>query len=691
MLLLLVFCAVMFTKTFLGFAQTSVKDRAMDAADRFSAQFEQLVRGWFVDLEAVAKLMQDDPDDESAFLDALYQFNPYDEVGIMSGGSIRHSNGSVAEMHYETAYIYAEEGVPRGRFIFQKDGSILLCVTIDEERELVARYDAESVAEMLQAAVGKNYGFAVYNASTGAYLINRTHFAESSYYDALLSLNKNGSAADLLSDETTIAQLRAGDERIFIAQRRTAIRPWNIALVIPESEMGGYAAQVVWVPWANAGAVLLLAAIHTLFVFYCGRRMRYESQQTQLVLGASERMLGNLAWEAEMTLFIYRRGHSEPMGCYDGLGLLGEARRDKQLVALRALEEACGLSEADAERLHVRLTELAPGGNAELMLHGSLPDREERMLCFELRGYSADDSVIVCSVRDCTQEMLTQNRAETEQKYFEANAQHTVAVWTLNVSRNLWRCVHIKNVVRSNLLGMLSQDDWRDFTADLNNTLREYIHPADYGIHVQKMSIPAIAGYYRSGRTEINLDYRVLSTNRENYEWHRMQVHLYPDMETEEIMANIYVFDVDVEKNAELERGERKKIFKKTLRALSGIYYALYYVDLDNDLCYAAKSHDGELVTSLCTPYRETFDRYLEGVHPLDREEMRSMLDAFNMRRTFVEGSRFQRREYRRISGDGYRWAAVIIQPARYENGRIKDVVIAMRNLVNVRHDLDLE
>ena len=691
MLLLVAFCAFRFTRMLLGYARVSAEERATDSAGRFSAQFEQMVRSWFLNLDMTARMVREDSSRETMFLDALYINNPYDEVGVMSNRKIRHSDGSVNEVQYDTAYIYSESGVPRGRFITLKDGSILLCASIDEESELVVRYDVDGVADMLRSAFGQDYDFAVYNASTGVFLVNDTSFTEGGYYDALLSMNENGSAASLLSDETTIARLNGDEGKIFIAQWRTAIRPWNVALVIPERELSAYYEQLKWMPYAVAGAVILLAATHGLFVFLCGCKMRMDTRQTEETLEASERLLSGMVLEAQMTLFIYRRGQTGTMRCYDGLGLLGVASGARTTTTLRALEEACGLDEGDIERLHVRISELSPGGSAEMMLRCSLPDREERKLRFDLSGHPSDDSVIVCSIRDCTQELLTHNRAETEQNYLEANAQHTAAVWTLNVSRNRWRCVHIKDVARSSLLGEFAQDGWRDFAADLDTTLRDYIHPADYASHVQKMSIQSIAGFYRSGRTEINLDYRVLAANRENYEWHRMRVHLYPDVETEEIMANIYVFDVDMEKNAELERGERKKVFKKTLRALSGIYYALYYVDLDNDLCYAAKSHDGEVVTRLCTPYRETFDLYLESVHPDDRDELRNMFDSFNMRRTFVEGSRFQRREYRRQSGDGYRWAAVIIQPARYENGRIKDVVIAMRNLVNVRHDLDLE
>ena len=691
MFLLLVLCAAMFTQIILNFAQTSMQEHAEGAANRFSAQFEQLVCGWFEDLDVAAKLVHEDPGNEALYIDTLYRYNPYDEVGVLSNGIIRHSDGTVVSLQFETAYIYSVDGVPRGRFLTLTDGSILLCASIDESSELVVRYDSEGVADILRGAFGQDYGFAVYNASTGAYLVNDTSFTEGGYYDALLSMNQNGSASGLLSDETTIARIETSAGNIFVAQRRTSVRPWNIVLVIPESELNAYAGQLRWMPYAVAGAVLLLMVMHTLFVAFCGRRMREETRYTEQTLAASERVLGEMAIEAETTLFIYQRGQGGLMRCYDGLGLLGASDVNLQRTTLRALEEACGLDEEEAERLHVRMAELEHGRTAEMVLRGTLPNLEERKLRFELYAYSVDNSVIVCSVRDCTQELVTRNRAATEQNYLEANAQNTIAVWTLNVSRNRWHCVHMKHVAESSLLGALSKGGWRDFTTDLNETLREYIHPADYAVYGQRMSIQSIAGFYRSGRTEINLDYRVLAANREEYEWHRIRVHLYPDSETEDILANIYVFDVDVEKNAELERGERKKVFKKTLRALSGIYYALYYVDLDNDLCYAAKSHDGEVVTRLCTPYRETFDSYLETVHPDDRDEMRAMLDVFNMRRTFVEGSRFQRKEYRRRSGDGYRWAAVIIQPARYENGRIKDVVIAMRNLIGSRPDLDLE
>ena len=689
--LLLVSCAGLSARMLLEFGSAAVELHASDAANGFAAQFEQLVRSWFSSLDGAARMIQEDSSREALFLRMLSDYNPYDEVGVLSGDTIRHADGSVGQMQYENAYIYSEGGVPRGRFIAQGDGSILLCVTIDESSELAARYDAEGVAEMLRSGFDDDYGFAVYNASTGAYLVNGTNLSGGGYYDTLLALNEDGSAAGLLNDETTIARLSAGEDDIYIAQRRTGIRPWNVALVIEGSQLSTYAGELAWMPWAVAAALLLLLAIVALFAALSLRRIRARARGVDSARDDYARLIHDLAVEAEVTLFTYCRGQDALRDCYDGLELFGGADLSQRHVLLRELEEACGLKDEDVEQLHECLRELANDSITELTLRGALPDREERELRFVLDSFVADHSVIVCSVRDCTQERHTQTRANLEQSYLDANMQRTGAVWELNVSRNLWHCIYMKDRAAMGVLGALSDTGWRDFTADLNNVLREYIHPADYADHASKMNISSIAKFYRSGRTEINLDYRVRVEGRGDYVWHRMRVHLYPEPETEDILANIYVFNVDVEKHAELERDDRQKVFTKTLRALSGIYYALYYVDLDNDLCYAAKSHDGEVVTQLCTPYRETFDNYLEGIHEEDREEIRAMLDTYNIRRAFVEGSRFQRKEYRRITGDGYRWAAIIIQPARYENGRIKDVVIAQRNLVGSRPDLDLE
>lgn len=686
LLVLLALFAALVVEMLSNVGRASVEERASDVASRVVAQFEEMIRGAFIDIYGAASLISEDPSREDLFFEALYRFNTYDEVGVLSNGVVRHQDGTTHTIEYDTPYIYKVGGETRGRIISLHDGSLVVCAPMGGGRELAARFDSDDLERILGSSFPENYDFAVYNATTGVYLVNHTSYSGGGYYDALLSINEGGSTAGLLQGRTTVAHISHGGADgggVYIAQQRSAIRPWNVALVIPESAVSAYIMNRGWMLYAIAGAVLLILAVHTLFTLIALRRIRRERNDVASAQEDSARMLNDMAREAEVTLFIYHRGQDSLMRCYDGLQLLGEGQGRKRLASLPELEAACGLDEGDVERLHGRLSELKRGESAELLLRGALPDREERKLSFKLIAHAEDGEVIVCSVRDYTQQLLSRSRAEVEQNYLESTVQRSIAVWTVNVTRNLWRNVYMRDPEMLGPLGEFQGADWRDFTADLGGALRDFIYPADYAEHVQQMNIPTLAESYRSGRTEFDTDYRVCSKSMEQYVWHRMHVRIFSDPETGDIIAHVFVFNVDVEKNAELERGERKRVFKKTLRALSGMFFGLYYVDLDNDLCYAAKSYDGEVVTNLSAPYRETFDRYLDGVHPEDRERVRAMLDAFAIRRAVSDDSFIQRVEYRRRSGDEYRRAAIIIQPARYENGRIKDVVIAMRYLVS--------
>ncbi len=683
LVVLLTLCAILVVEALVSLGRASVEARAVDVTSRVTSQFEQMVRSSFNTIYSAAALISEDPSREEMFLSSLYEYYPYNEVGVLSDGVIRHKDGSTNAIESETAYIYSVDDVPRGRILALSDDSLLLCARIDDERDLVVRYDPEGLERMLGSSFREDYDFAVYNSITGAYLVNHTDFNSGGYYDTLLSMNAGGSTAALLHNESAIAHIHDYGGGVYITQQRSAIRPWNVSLVIPEFAANEFIWDQSWMLIAIAAMLLLVLALHALFVVLAMRRVRLDQRATREKLGERAHMLSDMAREAQVTLFIYHRGQANLMNCYDGLGLLGDSGQEERLTSLPALESACGLDSDSVERLHERLSELRRGESAELLLRGALPDREVRRLRFRLNAHATDEEVIVCSVRDGTQELLSQGRAEIENSYMDATIPHTVAVWTINVSRNLWRNIYMKDPLLLGPLAPLHKADWRDFTADMSNLLRDFIYPLDYAEHVQQMSVPNIAEAYRSGNTEFDTDYRVCSSGMDEYVWHRMHVRLYGDPDTGDILANVFVFNVDVEKNAELERGERKKVFKKSMRALSGIFYGLYYVDLDNDLCFAAKSYDGEVVTKLSAPYRETFDRYLELVHPEDREELRAMLDAFTIRRSISEGSRFLRREYRRYSGEGYRWAAVIIQPARYENGRIREVVIAMRHLAS--------
>ena len=70
---------------------------------------------------------------------------------------------------------------------------------------------------------------------------------------------------------------------------------------------------------------------------------------------------------------------------------------------------------------------------------------------------------------------------------------------------------------------------------------------------------------------------------------------------------------------------------------------------------------------------------YGDCVYLDNREAIRKLLSAYHLRRSMTEGAHMLRREYRRRHGEDYKDAIIIVQAARFENGTVRDVVIAIR------------
>ena len=655
-------------------------ERTADAANRVAAQLEQLMDGAFDRLCATADLMAREAAQEQILLENLLNHGPFTDAGVVQAGELRHADGSASPVQEGASYGHYDATNHSQRIIAQTDGMIQLRVSLENNGELVAWIDPKRVDAALQSGFNGAYGYAIYNSATGAYLLNNTPFSDESYYDTLLSLNENGDAEALLSRGSAQTHIKtSADGDCYIAQRQTDILPWSIVLVVPEKLVKSQSPVAQAMPAATiviAVVLILVLGIHTAFALY---RTRQANRNTKRALEVDERALSTAAGEARATLCIYQRGSDSPMPCYDGLGLIGGPSDGAKLATFREIEAACRLTEEDVEQLRERMRELAVGATAELTLRSLAKAREEHLLRFVLSAPWDDRNTIIISIRDYTFQVLSQNQAEEELKYRCAVEPRTESIWEINVSRDCWRLVHVRHRDSLKALGIV-KGAWREYTADLNGALRDYVMPEDYDAYVDSVGIAGITALYRSGKIQNARDYRVRIG--EDFVWHRMTLRICINPETGDILANIYVFNVDAEKNAELERGERKRILHQTLTALGSLYYGLYYVDLEKDLCYAAKAHGGELVTQLCAPYKVTFDGYIDSiVHPEDREKLRVLLSAYTLHRSMVEGSHYQRCEYRRRTDDGYCRAEMIVQPARFENGVVREVVLAMSNI----------
>lgn len=677
---LIVVCALAFLYVLAGFERAAEQERACAAVQRVAGQFEQMLEDAFSQIDAGASLINSGVA-EDMILETLTTDGSFADAAVVRDGQLRRADGSVEPATGAIASSYYSGGASPARVIPQKDGSIQLRINLTAGGELAGWLDPQNVDDVLSGAYAADYGYAVYNSSTGAYLLNHTPFEQRGYYDAMLELGEHDSVVSLMNASSGQARIEGAGEVYYVVQRPSGIYPWNIALIIPETLVDGGPTEGLAATLLVVVSAILLTGILGAHSFLALRRQRAADAHSAQMKRLGVHMLGVAASEARATLFVHRRGSDEPQPCFDGLGLLDAPGERMRKASMSELVDACKLDEEDEERLHERMRELGPGQSADLIIQSGALGKEEHALRFALSAPASDaDSVCIC-IQDCTLEILSMDQAEAERGYRAAMEPRSASIWEINISRNRWRAVYAKSAGELRALGV-RKNCWRDYSADLGGVLREYVHPADYTGSFEKMSIASITALYRSGHAQFVQDYRVRAGDGDGYVWHRMTVHTALAPETGDIMAHVYVFNVDAEKNAELERMERSRILNQSLTAMGGIYYGLYYVDLEHDLCYTAKSHGGELVSELCAPYKASIEGYIaDSVHPEDQAALRELLDAYQLRRNMKEGSHFRRRIYRRRRGEGYERSFIIVQPARYENGTIREIVIALSSV----------
>ena len=665
-------CTSMVIRLFYSYDVIAEKERASDAALRVTGQFERLIDNSVIQLSAVADLLEESALEAGPALKNMVEYGIFSEI-VIEDSSAEHSD-NIHTLRYEVDSFSSE-------IYSGNDGKLQFCVHMDNGDRIIGKLEVERIKAVLCDAFVEDYGYAVFNVATGAYILNNTTLDDSGYFEALKGLNGLRDAEELMNSgdaQALVERSGASNGDYYIAQSLTKVRPLGIALVIPEELVRSEAWSGRVMPHATIAAAALMLIILVSYTAFSLRRVYVSNKNDAKALAMGERMMNVISHEARITLFIYHRRQGSLISCYDGLSLLSHGGNEYPR-SLREIEAACGLDDSESERLHECFHELREGEHTELLVHATSSDREGRVLRILLCASAQEEQEVICCISDCTQEQDSLNRFELEQSYQASVEAKTSSIWQINVANNQWRALSIK---KESLLYKLkdAQSSWRDYNADLGNLLRDYLHPADYPDFAETMNIAEIASMFRSGKTEFTKDYRVCRDGGSDYEWHRMCIRIWTDPESNDIFANLYVFNVNAEKNAELERGERKRVLHQTLMALGGLYYGLYYVDLENNLSYTARSLGGDMVTQLCAPYKETFDGYIDSaVHPEDRETLRTMLSAYQLRKLMTEGSHFQRREYRRKSGDSYDRAAIIVQPARFENGIVKEVVLAIR------------
>ena len=630
----------------------------LSAAQRISVQLEQCIDDTMQHLVQIADRLdagETDLEEEFQILAATHQ---------------------VQDVRIEPADGILSQLVP------MPQGGLQLRTALRSGEELTAVLSDDILHAIMGGTLEWDYDYTLYNTSTGACLFTSGDLNAHSFYDVLLNLSANGrvkeyeAAADE-SERVLRADMSDGQRYIAVVENEQKSR--GVAIAVPASMLTAEYSSLLPALLYVLLPVLLLMGCAAASALAATRRIRNSNRNIARALDMSERQVSIAARDARITILVIGYGHEGILACHDGLGL---TTAGNQLRSVSDLERVCGLVDGELDRVYECMNQYTDDRASVVTVRCHTAGNEERSLRISFRAAEMDGRNIICSISDCTHELAAQKRSEQERSYF-ANVKHrTSAVWQVNVSRNRWRALQISQSDPLYEL-MHSSTQWRDYSSDMGGVISDFIHPADYFDFAERLSIPSLAAAFRSGMTEMTMEHRIGAPRAKEYAWHRLHARLWTEPKTKDIIASFYLYNVDAKKNAELERNEHNRVLQQALKALSGVYAGLYYVDLDNDLCYTAKALDGDLSDSLCMAYNKTISNYIEAnVHPEDRDQLRSMLSVYALKRSMVEGSHFQKCRYRRAVGDGsYSGISITIQPARFENGTIKEVVLAMRDL----------
>ena len=678
---ILLLIAMLFPWILIDRDSRGAEERAADAARQVAQQFQLLIEDGFRQMNVVSEEIVQDSAGALDQIANMVRYGVFNDAMIVFDGVEYHMDDTVAEVEQAPHYIRYHTDEIEGRIIRCEDDTMQLRVSIGESAELAACIDPDRLDWILESAYTENYGYAIYNSTTGAYLINRSNYEGGGYYDALLKLNSDGSMEKLLNAqmaETHVHSSKNGGTE-YIAQTNTAIYPLSIALFIPGELLMQNEKSIGLTTVLFVVAILLLIVALAVYVVVIMRRMRQESSLQRHKSRISEKMLVLAAEDSKSRLYLYQRRQDKVLAYYDGLRYEGDVEEAAAPRTISELGVRCGLSDADTEQLQERLREIKPGEHCKLNLLCSVQD-SKHLLRFTLNSDEENGDLVLGAMRDCTVEQQTKIRFSDERNYRKAILPKTTTVWQINFGRGRWKLTDCRpgfSVARAGI----KLNEWRDYEVDLNGLVREYVHPEDYANYIARMNVESILDSYTRGKFEQQMEYRILDFDGQ-YQWYRQVLRVFKNPDSDEVIANMYLLNVDAEKNAEIERTQRTRILQQTLTALGGIYYGLYYVNLDDDLCYAARTHGGEMITQLSMPFRATFAKYIQqNVVTEDREKLNKLLDPYYIRKNIREGSHFVRCEYRRIVGDGYEWSAVIVQAARFENATVRDVVLALRDI----------
>ena len=502
------------------------EERAADAARQVAQQFQMLIEDGFRQMNVVSEEIDGASDSALEHIRNMVRYGVFSDAMIVSDGVEYHMDGTKSEVEQTPRSIHYHTDGIEGKIIGCEDETVQLRVSVGESAELAAWIDPDRLDWILESAYAEDYGYAIFNSSTGAYLVNKSNYEGGGYYDALLKLNVDGDTEKLLHAQVAQTHVHSAKDggSEYIAQTKTEIYPWSIALFIPGELLMQNENTVGLTNMLFVAAILVLIVALAVYIVFIMRRMRKESDVQLRKSRIADKMLALAAEDSKSRLYIYQRKQDKIFAFYDGLHCEGEDEAAPKNIA--ELGVRCGLSETDTEQLRERLRELKPGERCKLNLRCSVQD-SKHLLRFVLNSTDEDGDLVLGAMRDCTVEQQTRIRFSDERNFRKAILPKTICIWQINFGRGRWMLTDCRADVDAKKYGV-QLNEWRDYEGDLNGLARDHIHPADYSDYSAKMNVESILDAYTRGKFEQVMEYRLRSLG-DQYQWHRQVLRVFKE------------------------------------------------------------------------------------------------------------------------------------------------------------------
>lgn len=169
----------------------------------------------------------------------------------------------------------------------------------------------------------------------------------------------------------------------------------------------------------------------------------------------------------------------------------------------------------------------------------------QKIMLTNLFGENGQPLKAIGTIEDVTELKEAELRYTSEEQYRLAMLSDAVAIYEVNVSMNQYQIIY----------SILEQEtqirEWNPYTYGLREYMREHVYKEDLEHFWQFFDMEQIKTAFEEGKTDLEMECRLVKKNGSLF-WASANIHLLKELLTGNIMAYIYVRDIDERKKEEL-------------------------------------------------------------------------------------------------------------------------------------------